>query len=161
PSSRRRACRDGASPSSSATTCCRASTNCWRRARHSPTSTPASRWRPCATASSVPTPTSAVNRLSVPCGRGPILSSPAASPTLGPAVHEFGLAADDWDRLAAGTVAGHLIECGAQATGGLWCNWQETDLALVGYPIADIEASGAFTLTKPPGSGGAVNRETV
>ncbi len=84
-----------------------------------------------------------------------------ASLTLGPAVHEFGWAADDWDRLAAGTVAGHLIECGAQATGGLWCNWQETDLALVGYPIADIEDSGEFILTKPPGSGGAVNRETV
>jgi hypothetical protein len=84
-----------------------------------------------------------------------------ASLTLGPAVHEFGWAADDWDRLAAGTVAGHLIECGAQATGGLWCNWQETDLALVGYPIADIEESGEFVLTKPPGSGGAVNQETV
>lgn len=84
-----------------------------------------------------------------------------ASLTLGPAVHEFGMKWDDWDRLAAGTVAGHLIECGAQATGGLWCNWQETDLALVGYPIADIEDSGAIVLTKPPGSGGAVNRETV
>ena len=84
-----------------------------------------------------------------------------ASLTLGPAVYEFGWRWDDWDRLAAGTVAGHLIECGAQATGGLWCNWQETDLALVGYPIADIEDSGAFVLTKPPGSGGAVNRETV
>jgi hypothetical protein len=84
-----------------------------------------------------------------------------ASLTLGPAVHEFGWAADDWDRLAAGTVAGHLIECGAQATGGLWCNWRETDLALVGYPIADIEDSGEFLLTKPAGSGGAVNRETV
>ena len=84
-----------------------------------------------------------------------------ASLTLGPAVHEFGWKWDDWDRLAAGTVAGHLIECGAQATGGLWCNWQETDLALVGYPLADIEESGAFVLTKPPGSGGAVNRETV
>jgi hypothetical protein len=84
-----------------------------------------------------------------------------ASLTLAPAVHEFGWAWDDWDRLAAGTVAGHLIECGAQATGGLWCNWQETDLALVGYPLADIEASGAFVLTKPSGSGGAVNRETV
>ena len=46
-----------------------------------------------------------------------------ASLTLAPAVHEFGWAWDDWDRLAAGTVAGHLIECGAQATGGLWCNW--------------------------------------
>ncbi|HZV05937.1 MAG TPA: acyclic terpene utilization AtuA family protein [Gemmataceae bacterium] len=84
-----------------------------------------------------------------------------ASLTLGPAVHEFGWEWDDWDRLAAGTVAGHLIECGAQATGGLWCHWQETDLALVGYPIADIEDSGAFTITKPPGSGGAVNRETI
>ncbi len=84
-----------------------------------------------------------------------------ASLTLAPAVHEFGWAWDDWDRLAAGTVAGHLIECGAQATGGLWCNWQETDLARVGYPVADIEASGAFVLTKPDGSGGAVNRETV
>jgi hypothetical protein len=84
-----------------------------------------------------------------------------ASLTLAPAVHEFRWAWDDWDRLAAGTVAGHLIECGAQATGGLWCNWLETDLALVGYPLADIEANGAFVLTKPPGSGGAVNRETV
>jgi hypothetical protein len=84
-----------------------------------------------------------------------------ASLTLGPAVHEFGWKWDDWDRLAAGTVAGHLIECGAQATGGLWCNWQETDLALVGYPIADIEESGVFVLTKPSGSGGAVNCETV
>ncbi|HEY7328225.1 MAG TPA: acyclic terpene utilization AtuA family protein [Gemmataceae bacterium] len=84
-----------------------------------------------------------------------------ASLTLGPAVYEFGWKWDDWDRLAAGTVAGHLIECGAQATGGLWCNWQETDLALVGYPIADLEEDGAFLLTKPPGSGGAVNRETT
>ncbi len=84
-----------------------------------------------------------------------------ASLTLGPAVYEFGWQWNDWDRLAAGTVAGHLIECGAQATGGLWCNWQETNLALVGYPIADIEESGAFILTKPPGSGGAINCETV
>ncbi len=43
----------------------------------------------------------------------------------------------------------------------MWCNWQETDLALVGYPIADVEESGAFTITKPPGSGGAVNPETI
>src|SRR5437660_242292 len=59
-----------------------------------------------------------------------------ASLTLGPAAHELGWAWDDWDRLSAGTVAGHLIECGAQATGGLWCNWREApDLAGVGYPF--------------------------
>ena len=85
-----------------------------------------------------------------------------ASLTLGPAVHEFGWAWDDWDRLAGATVAGHLIECGAQATGGLWCNWQEAaDLADVGYPIAEMSEDGSFLLTKPPGTGGAVNRETV
>jgi hypothetical protein len=85
-----------------------------------------------------------------------------ASLTLGPAVHEFDWPWDDWDRLAAATVAGHLLECGAQATGGLWCNWHEApDLADVGYPFADIEADGNFTLGKPPGTGGAVNAETV
>jgi hypothetical protein len=85
-----------------------------------------------------------------------------ASLTLAPAVHELGWAWDDWDRLACGTAAGHLIECGAQATGGLWCNWPEAgDLAHVGYPIAQIETDGSFLLTKPAGTGGAVNRETV
>ena len=85
-----------------------------------------------------------------------------ASLTLAPAVHELGWKWDDWDRLAGGTVAGHLIECGAQATGGLWCNWREAgDLSNVGYPIAEIDADGSFLLTKPLGTGGAVNRETV
>jgi hypothetical protein len=85
-----------------------------------------------------------------------------ASLTLGPAVHELAWAWDDWDRLGAGTVAGHLIECGAQATGGLWCNWQEApDLANVGYPIAEVEANGRLRITKPEGTGGAVNRETL
>jgi hypothetical protein len=85
-----------------------------------------------------------------------------ASLTLAPAVREFGWCWDDWDRLAAGTVAGHLIECGAQVTGGLWCNWAEApDLANVGYPVAEIESDGTFRITKPPGTGGAVNLETV
>jgi hypothetical protein len=85
-----------------------------------------------------------------------------ASLTLGPAAHEFGWAWDDWDRLAAGTVAGHLIECGAQATGGLWCNWRDAPaLENVGYPVAVLDEDGAFTLSKPPGTGGRVNRETV
>jgi hypothetical protein len=85
-----------------------------------------------------------------------------AALTLAPAAHELGWAWDDWDRLSAGTVAGHLIECGAQATGGLWCNWQELDdLGGVGYPLVEVEPDGSFVLTKPPGTGGAVNRETV
>ncbi len=85
-----------------------------------------------------------------------------ASLTLGPAAHEFGWAWGDWDRLSAGTVAGHLIECGAQVTGGLWCNWQEApDLANVGYPIVEIDPSGLFRVTKPPNTGGRVNQETV
>jgi hypothetical protein len=85
-----------------------------------------------------------------------------ASLTVGPAVHAFGWAWDDWGRLASATLAGHLIECGAQVTGGLWCNWQEApDLANVGYPFVDLEADGAFVMGKPDGSGGAVNRETV
>lgn len=85
-----------------------------------------------------------------------------ASLTLAPAANAFGWKWGDWHRLAAGTVAGHLIECGAQATGGLWCNWQQApDLANVGYPIAEIESGGDFVVTKPDGSGGAVNCETI
>ncbi len=85
-----------------------------------------------------------------------------ASLTVAPAVTEFGWAWDDWNRLAAATVAGHLIECGAQVTGGLWCSWQEApDLVNVGYPVATIDASGTVQIGKPPGTGGAVNRETV
>jgi hypothetical protein len=85
-----------------------------------------------------------------------------ASLTLGPAVFELGWSWGDWDRLAAGTVAGHLIECGAQVTGGLWCNWPEApELANVGYPIAEIEDNGVVRITKPAGSGGRVHTETV
>lgn len=85
-----------------------------------------------------------------------------ASLTVGPAVHEHGWAWDDLDRLGAATVAGHLIECGAQATGGLWTNWTAVpDLANVGYPIADMAADGSFRIEKPEGTGGAVNIETI
>jgi hypothetical protein len=84
-----------------------------------------------------------------------------ASLTVGPAAYEFGWSWQDWDRLAAATVAGHLIECGAQMTGGLWCNWQDADyLPPLGYPIADLDAGGQLLVTKAPG-GGVVNRETV
>ncbi len=85
-----------------------------------------------------------------------------ASLTVGPLMHHYGWGWDDWTRLSAATVAGHLIECGAQATGGLWCNYAEApDLANVGYPIVEVEGDGSFTITKPPGTGGAVNLETV
>jgi hypothetical protein len=85
-----------------------------------------------------------------------------ASLTVAPAVHEHGWDWADWNRLSAATVAGHLIECGAQATGGLWCNWKaSTSLADVGYPIVEINPDVTFRITKPPGTGGAVNIETV
>jgi hypothetical protein len=87
-----------------------------------------------------------------------------ASLTLGPLAHEFGWGwgPADVDRLAAGTVAGHLIECGAQLTGGLWVNAGEaTDLADVGYPVAEVAEDGTFRVTKPAGTGGVVNLETV
>jgi acyclic terpene utilization AtuA family protein len=85
-----------------------------------------------------------------------------ASLTLAPAVHEFGWHWDDWDRLSAGSIAGHLIECGAQVTGGLWSGWEQMpDPAGIGYPIAELDADGVFRITKPPGTGGAVNFDTV
>ncbi len=81
---------------------------------------------------------------------------------LGPLVHEFGWAADDWDRLAAGTIVGHVIECGAQSTGGNFTRWWEVpDLWNVGYPIAEVGENGEFTLTKHPGTGGMVTVDTV
>lgn len=84
-----------------------------------------------------------------------------ASLTVGPAMHEFGWNWDDWNRLAAASVAGHIIECGAQATGGYYHHWEELDLANVGYPIAELDAGGGCVITKPAGSGGVVNRHTV
>ncbi|HVC96301.1 MAG TPA: acyclic terpene utilization AtuA family protein [Pirellulales bacterium] len=84
-----------------------------------------------------------------------------ASLTVGPAVHAFGWSWDDWRRLAAASVAGHMIECGAQATGGFYPHWREIDLANIGYPIAELNDAGDVVITKPPGSGGVVNRETV
>ena len=84
-----------------------------------------------------------------------------ASLTVGPAAHEFGWGWDDWNRLAGASVAGHLIECGAQATGGLSRRWPTLDLANVGYPIAEIGEDGAAVITKPSGSGGIVDRHTI
>ena len=83
---------------------------------------------------------------------------------LGPLMHAFGWRADDWDRLAAGTLAGHLLECGAQITGGYFADPGVKDvpnLAEVGYPIAEIDADGGIIIGKPEGSGGRVDRLTV
>jgi hypothetical protein len=78
--------------------------------------------------------------------------------TLGPLMHEFGWAANDWDRIAAGTVAGHIIECGAQSSGGnSLIDWKRVpDLANVGYPIVDAAPDGTFEVTKHPNTGGRV-----
>ena len=84
-----------------------------------------------------------------------------ASLTVGPAMHALGGAWDDWDRLARFSVAGHLIECGAQVTGGYSTDWSRYELSDVGYPIAEIEPDGNCVITKSVGSGGAVNRRTV
>jgi hypothetical protein len=84
-----------------------------------------------------------------------------ASLTVGPAMHEFGWSWDDWDRLAAGTVAGHLIECGAQVTGGNSDRWQQHDLTTIGYPIAELSDDGSAVITKPQGTAGVVDRQTV
>src|SRR5262249_55193347 len=84
-----------------------------------------------------------------------------ASLTLGPAVHEFGWAWNDWNRLAGGSVAGHLIECGAQVTGAYSSRWRELTLAGVGYPSAELSDSGECVITKPAGTGGVVDRRSV
>jgi hypothetical protein len=83
--------------------------------------------------------------------------------TLGPIFHEFGWSPDDWDKVAAGTVAGHIIECGAQASGGnLLKNWRGVKgLADPGFPIAEASPDGSFVITKHPGTGGVVSVASV
>ena len=84
--------------------------------------------------------------------------------TVGPALAHFGWAADDWDRLARATMAGHLLECGTQVTGGYYADPGLKDipgLARLGYPIAEIDADGHCTITKPAGTGGRVDEHTV
>ena len=84
--------------------------------------------------------------------------------TVGPALAHFGWARDDWDRLARATMAGHLLECGAQVTGGYYADPGYKDvpgMANLGYPIAEIDADGHCVVTKPPGTGGRIDEHTV
>ena len=83
--------------------------------------------------------------------------------TLAPMIHEFGWREDDWDKLAAGTVAGHILECGGQASGGNFsADWKSVpDLAHVGFPIAEAYPEGDIIITKHEGSGGLVSVQTV
>jgi hypothetical protein len=84
-----------------------------------------------------------------------------ASLVVGPAAAHFGWSRDNWDALAGATVAGHILECGAQATGGNYSFFTEIDLRHPGFPIAELYADGSCIITKHPGSGGAVTVETV
>lgn len=82
--------------------------------------------------------------------------------TIAPMVHSFGWQLDDWDKLAAGVVAGHILECGAQATGGNFTDWHKVpSFTNLGFPIVEVEPDGSFTVTKHPGTGGLVSVDTV
>ncbi len=98
-------------------------------------------------------------------GADVVVTGRVADPSLAaaPLIHEHGWAMDDYDRMAAAILAGHVVECGAQSTGGNcmaeW--WSIPALDVAGFPIVEVEPSGAFTVTKHRGSGGRVNRASV
>lgn len=85
-----------------------------------------------------------------------------ASLVVAPLIHEFGWSGESWNQLAAGTVAGHLIECGAQVCGGMYSDWTpDISLGDIGYPIAEVAGDGSMVITKPEKTGGVVCVGTV
>lgn len=93
-----------------------------------------------------------------------VITGRATDPSvvLAPMIHEFGWSMDDVNRLAAGTIAGHIVECGAQCTGGNYTHWRDIpDMARIGYPVIEAHPDGTFMITKHEGTGGRVTVETV
>lgn len=98
-------------------------------------------------------------------GADVVIAGRCTDPSLvvGPLIHEYGWTADDYDELARGTIAGHVIECGVQCTGGNYEGgwWTVPDMPNIGYPIVEVEPDGTFVVTKHAGTGGIVDRHTV
>ncbi len=82
--------------------------------------------------------------------------------TLGACMHEFAWTDEEFDRLSSGSLAGHILECGAQATGGLHTDWDQVpDWSNIGYPVAEISEDGTFVVEKPPRTGGLISKGTI
>ena len=93
-----------------------------------------------------------------------VITGRATDPSvvLAPMIYEFNWPMDDMDLMAAGTIAGHIVECGAQCTGGNYIHWRDIpDMARIGYPVIEARSDGTFSVTKHEGTGGRVTRETV
>lgn len=93
-----------------------------------------------------------------------VVTGRASDPSvvLAPVIYEFGWSMKDFDKLAAGTIMGHIVECGPQCTGGNFTDWRQVpDMARIGYPIIEASEDGSFVVTKHENTGGLVNVETV
>lgn len=93
-----------------------------------------------------------------------VITGRATDPSVvvAPMMYEFGWTMDDVHKLAAGTIAGHIVECGAQCTGGNFVGWKDVpNMARIGYPVIEAYPDGTFVVTKHDGTGGLVNVETV
>ena len=93
-----------------------------------------------------------------------VITGRATDPSVvvAPMMYEFGWTMDDYHKLAAGTIAGHIVECGAQCTGGNFTNWRDVpNMARIGYPVIEARPDGDFVVTKHAGTGGLVNVQTV